>query len=403
MVEIVTISTIAIIAAIFLVRVNILRKKREHKEAYVQHVISQRNEAYSDLEKVFQRNKVSKAYHSLINLKNALTSQKEDFSKRRQKQSWWTKMTTPGFDEYQHLRAINDIDQNIRLLDSKYQHVRREYENKITSVSRRAALAKGAYREEFYKHRDQSFDKLMMVGLLSATASVPISIALDLNKAGSVYDALRSVNSNYADLGDFDIWMQTLLMPEASLQGLTSLTKGAYFEGLVAEKYQGTLHEHFNHPGTDIYIDGLEYQIKATDSLSYIETVDLDTPVIATSEIASASRAIDSGISNFDLDADIAMALGGSLIDLSDVALDAALSGLGGVGVMATISGVAAATRKYRDTGSLVLATGSGVGATAVGVARTTVNTAELGYKVGKFSVLTVVGGAKMIGRLFAK
>ena len=58
-------------------------------------------------------------------------------------------------------------------------------------------------------------------------------------------------------------------------------------EQLIAADTGGELFEHFNHPGSDIVIDGVEYQIKATDSTSYINSVADDIPVISTSEVAS--------------------------------------------------------------------------------------------------------------------
>lgn len=393
-------ATVMLAAIIYACR---LYDRRKHKLAYVEHVLTQKTRALERLDEAYESNKVAVAYNRLYALKQALIENRDRFLAARKKQSWWKKMTTAGFDEYEFDKSISEIDHSLASIEPKYKIVRTAYENKVVSVSRRCERAKQTYRDEFYKHKDKGFDRLMAVGLLSAAASIPMSMALDLNKAGDIYDAMRTVNGNFADMGNFDIWMQTLLMPEESLQGLISLTKGAYFEQLVAAQYQGTLHEHFNHADTDITIEGIEYQIKATDSIAYIETVDLDTPIIATSEIASASRAIDSGISNLELDHDVAAALGGSIIDASDVALDAALSGLGGVGVMAAISGATAATRKYNETGSLILATGSGIGATGTGVARTAVNTAELTYKVGKFGVKTVAGGAKLIGKLAGK
>lgn len=403
MLEIAQLLFFSSILLFIVVLVTRAHARKTHRLAYSDRVNTHEAHALGQIEHFYNNNSVVKAYHSLQNLKQTLEQRREAFLAARKKQSWWKKLTTEGFDEEAHNRSIREIDTNISALEPNYKTVQTAYEAKSSSIIHRCEMARRAYREEFFKHRDQKFDSLMAVGLLSATASVPISIALDLSKAGDIYDALRSVNANYVDLSDFDIWMQTLIMPEVSLQGLSSLTKGAYFEQLVAEQYQGTLHEHFNHADTDITINGIEHQIKATESLSYIETVDLDTPIIATTEIASASRAIDSGISNVELDAEVAAALGGSLIDISDVALDAALSGLGGVGVMAAISGVGAATRKYSETGNILLATGSGLGATGVGVARTAVNTAELTYKVGRFGTKTVIGGVKLVGKLARK
>ncbi len=116
--------------------------------------------------------------------------------------------------------------------------------------------------------------------------SLPASVWADVDNASNVYDALREVNGRYADSTDIEIWLDTLFMPAESLAGLASLTKGALFEQLVARNTGGELHEHFNTPYTDITIDGETFQIKATDSESYIDSVADGIPIIATSEIA---------------------------------------------------------------------------------------------------------------------
>ena len=126
--------------------------------------------------------------------------------------------------------------------------------------------------------------------------SIPVSITGDLYSANAVFDALRGVNSNFENMSNTEIWWETLWMSPESLAGLTSLTKGAYFEQLVAGDTGGELFEHFNHADTDITIDGIEFQLKATDSVGYINSVDDDIPVITTSEVAAQSTAIDSGI-----------------------------------------------------------------------------------------------------------
>ena len=148
---------------------------------------------------------------------------------------------------------------------------------------------------------------------------------------------------------------------------------------------RGTLFEHFNNPGTDIIIDGQAYQLKATDSASYVNSVPEDIPVIATSEVAEATRAIDSGYSNDELEQSVQLALGGSVIDIKDTAIDALLSGVG------------------------VEAIFEGAGVAIEGTARAMVGTAELGYKVltsrpSRFIGSTALAGMKKLdNKLFGE
>ena len=154
------------------------------------------------------------------------------------------------------------------------------------------------------------------------------------------FDALRSVNSNFEGMSDYDIWWHSLSLEPEQLMGLTSLAKGAYFEHLVAEETGGVLHEHFNHPDTDITIDGIEYQIKATDSVSYVNSVDKDIPVITTTEISDITGSQDIGVSNEELNSITDNALGMDANDTLDGAIDLALGSIGGIGVFASIKGV---------------------------------------------------------------
>lgn len=139
-----------------------------------------------------------------------------------------------------------------------------------------------------------------------------------LNVAG-VYDALREVNGSFSGLSDIEIWFETLAMSGSGLQGLVSLTKGRYFENLVAEDTGGVLFENFNHPDTDMMLDGVAYQLKATDSMGYINSIDDEISVIATSEVAGMNNVIDSHISNAEITEDVTTALGGITLDISDI------------------------------------------------------------------------------------
>ncbi|MCY1300743.1 hypothetical protein D9M70_503210 [compost metagenome] len=233
--------------------------------------------------------------------------------------------------------------------------------------------------------------------MLSAL-SVPFSLWDDFTTAGNIYDALRRVNGNYVGMSDGEIWLETLFMPAESLAGLTSLAKGAYFEQLVATDTGGTLFEHFNNPGTDIVIDGVAYQLKATSSATYVNSVDADIPIIATSEVAEQTRAIDSGFSNIELEHSVDLSLGGSVIDTKDTALDALLTGVGGLGFFATIQGINHAAELYENGGDGVEALFAGAGVAIEGTARALVGTAELGYKVLTSAPSRLVGRTLLAG-----
>ncbi|MBS3652196.1 hypothetical protein KEU06_26730 [Pseudaminobacter sp. 19-2017] len=211
--------------------------------------------------------------------------------------------------------------------------------------------------------------------------SLPVSAWGDLSRAGNIYDTLREVNGNYAGMSDFDIWLNTLILPGESLAGLVSLTKGAYFEKLVEADFGGERFEHFNHPDTDIVIDGLAYQLKATDSASYVESVADGIPVIATTEVAQITGAIDGGYSNEEIEGSVELALGGTVVDFQDTAVDALLTGVGGLGLLATLRGINHAFAKHQEGRDGFEAVLEGAGVAVAGTAKGLVDTAELGYK----------------------
>jgi len=195
-----------------------------------------------------------------------------------------------------------------------------------------------------------------------STFGTSASLANDLYEAHGLYDALRKVNSNFSGLSDTEIWWETLWMSPESLTGLASLAKGAYFEQLVANETGGQLFEHFNHKDTDIIIDGVEIQLKATDSVSYVNSVDGNITVMATSEVADKTGAIDSGISNSDLTNTTDLALGGSVIDAGDATIDGLLTGVGCLGLMASINGINHGLKEYDEHGDIADATIEGTG-----------------------------------------
>ncbi len=254
--------------------------------------------------------------------------------------------------------------------------------------------------------RDSEKELPLKMAMWLSALSVPISISADVMAAGNIYDALRNVNGNYASMSDTEIWWDTLFMRANELAGLSSLTKGAYFEQLVAADTGGTLFEHFNNPATDIIIEGEAFQLKATASAAYVNSVDENIPVIATSEVAEITRALDSGYSNESLTESVNLALGGSVVDIDDTAIDALLSGIGGLGVFATLQGINHAAERYNNGGDGVEALFEGFGVAIEGTARAMVGTVELGYKVlsskpSQFVGRTVLSGLKKLDEKF--
>lgn len=231
-------------------------------------------------------------------------------------------------------------------------------------------------------------DYALRAGAIAAAVSVPISFAGDLSRAHDIYEVLRDHNQNYAALDDFEIWRAMLAMPREQLVGHISLVKGAYHETLVARDSGGVLFENFNHQDTDILIDGVATQIKATNSLPYIDTVKDHIPIIATSEVAEEAGVIDSGYTNEWLTDAVGDALGGSIFDVDDTVVDGVLAGVGVVGVVAIARGVHAAWSDYSLRQNLIAAAGTGGITIVEAKARAVVTMVELIYR-GTSAVVT--------------
>jgi hypothetical protein len=86
------------------------------------------------------------------------------------------------------------------------------------------------------------------------------------------------------------------------------------------------------------------------------------------------------------------------VVDTKDTALDALLSGVGGLGLFATIQGVNHAGERYKNGGDGVEALFAGAGVAIEGSARALVGTAELGYKVLASAPSRFIGRALMAG-----
>lgn len=379
----------------------------------VAEVARTRSQCQQRLEDIKSRIPLIKAETTVRETHNRLQKRREQLSEQwdetYEKFSWWNKLKYfdgPDFSEIDqaigqlnlmHSKLKTQHAEDFARLEAHFSELNSRAESRITASQKHIEQI---IAQEVTREQDNELP--LKAALWCSALSVPVSLWDDFTTAGNIYDALRSVNGNYAGMSDSEIWLETLFLPAEQLVGLASLTKGAYFEQLVAADTGGTLFEHFNNPGTDIVIDGQAFQLKATASAAYVNSVDTDIPVIATSEVAEQTRAIDSGYSNIELEHSVDLTLGGSVVDVKDTAIDALLAGVGGLGFFATIHGINHAGERYKNGGDGVEALFEGAGVAIEGTARALVGTAELGYKVlsskpSRFIGRTLLAGLKKL------
>lgn len=281
------------------------------------------------------------------------------------------------------------------------------YQKKKKTVSERLDLSYQYWLEAINAKPNDKIakDARMQFALFGGLLGAVPSLANDFYLSQQVYDALRSVNGNFVEMTDAEIWWECLWMNDASLAGLTSLTKGAYFEMLVEESTGGELHEYFNHPDTDITIAGDEFQLKATDSIEYVNSVDEGIPIIATSEVAEFTDVIDSGFTNEEITEQTETALGGDVFDVGDGLADGVLGSLGGLGVFSTLQGFNHATKTYEETNDAPKAIEEGAGIAVVGTVKGLANLAELVFKLltSRPIVWVVKTGYKAFASIFRR
>ena len=303
--------------------------------------------------------------------------------------TWWFDLNRPRFEKADaRIRALQVALQQLQQWGVIQKAAADTHALIECARVRLTTIKKVAHAAIPPRHQDLfNEDRILQKASLLSAFSISVSAWRDINQAGSVYDSLRAVNGNYADMSDAEIWLETLTMSGPQLAGLAHLTKGALFEKYVASETGGQLHENFNHPDTDIVIDGVQYQIKATESEAYIKQVSDHIPVISTSEVAENTGSIDVGYSNEELVEAIDLALGGTVIDFSDTGLDAVVTGFGGVGIFAIISGARSGMEKYRKSRDAVDAAFAAVGQTVRVTIRQGVMIAEIVTK----STLSIV------------
>lgn len=322
---------------------------------------------------------------ALASLKQQKAALQIRWQQQHEKLSWWGKLNHEEPDLAAIDRKVTETTraQNRLKASGDIAKTQTFFDDLMERARLRVFTARSAAEVSVPQSHQEPYDptRIAQNALMLSAMSVPVSAWSDITQAADIYDTLREVNGNYTEMGNLEIWLATLMMPSESLAGLASLTKGAYFEKLVEANTGGMRFEHFNHPDTDIVIDGTAYQIKATDSANYIGTVDENIPVIATSEVADVTRAIDGGYTNAEVEGSVDLALGGSIVDISDTAVDAVLTGLGGLGFLATIKGINYAAGRYRENPDVVLALADGIEVAVAGTAKAAVDTLELGYK----------------------
>jgi hypothetical protein len=85
-------------------------------------------------------------------------------------------------------------------------------------------------------------------------------------------------------------------------------------------------------------------------------------------------------------------------LDFSDTALDAVLTGVGGVGIIHIVKGAHRAYQKYKESGDPIESLFEGIRSTTVSLARSIVNTMEIGTKVGggvSGAIITIFPGKR--------
>lgn len=317
--------------------------------------------------------------------------------------SWWNKI------KHNENLDLSKLDKQIKLItdaledfDKAYgndcQNINEHFNSLICLGEQRIEQAHNKLTDALNENLVKKINNTSLAAAWFAGLSIPVSITDDLYSANYVYDSLRDVNGNFESMSNAEIWWETLWMSPESHAGLVSLTKGSYFEQLVADDTDGELFEHFNNPGTDITIDGVEVQIKATDSASYIASVDDDIPVIATSEVAATTNAIDGGYTNAELTDTVEQALGGGVIDAKDTVVDALLTGVGTLGIFATINGINHATERYDKGVNGSEAVFEGAGVAIEGTAKGIVDASEMVYKAAMSKPSRFIGRTLLTG-----
>jgi hypothetical protein len=116
-----------------------------------------------------------------------------------------------------------------------------------------------------------------------------------------IYDAVRRGYSELSDSSDAEI--VDYFSNVDNISHHISHIKGIALEMELDRNIENSvLFELTNHEGTDIIIDGTEYSVKSGVSVQpTLDDLSEGLEVIATSEIADVTEAIDAGMTNLEL------------------------------------------------------------------------------------------------------
>jgi len=167
--------------------------------------------------------------------------------------------------------------------------------------------------------------------------------AIDNTMEGQlVLMALRRSDPDLANASESEISSYLAGYNEEQLKGIANNVKGIYHELLWVEQYNAThtdthaeLYEATNHPGADVRIVDTktgevvaEYQLKATDSVAYVEEHQVrytEIEIIATDEVANRMEGVEA---SDNLNSDLTASTEGGINALADNTLgDRALEG----------------------------------------------------------------------------
>ena len=135
--------------------------------------------------------------------------------------SWWGKLTNDPPDLSGMDKKFDELEKaKQRLVDTGELQKAREFFDDMEerSQGRIDASELAALKSVPQSHLEPYDEKsIAKSALLFSAMSVPVSAWGDLSQAGNIYDTLREVNGNYEGMSDFDIWLNTLILPGEAL------------------------------------------------------------------------------------------------------------------------------------------------------------------------------------------
>ncbi|GEM_PF-2260105 len=147
-----------------------------------------------------------------------------------------------------------------------------------------------------------------------------------------VFEAVRRGYSNLENASDREIVAYFADIDEVEFAGHLSHIKGIAFEQELARATDGVLHEETNYEGTDLIIEGKEYSVKTgVSNQATNEDLEEGLKVIATSEIAAETEAIDGGMTIEEVTSQVSNGLVEEvLVESADFLLESSKFAIGG-------------------------------------------------------------------------